>query len=153
MDQQLDKLTIYCDGACSGNPGPGGCACIIFNDSRIVKKSKYYKYATNQQMEISAVIMALKLLSKPYHIDIYTDSMYVINTATKWLDGWLENGLTKANMDLWCLYKQLSAKHSIEFHHIKGHSGDKLNEMCDKLAVGAYINQKDFYEVVDKDNF
>ena len=146
----MDNLTIYTDGACSGNPGPGGCACIVFNDKRVVRKSAYSNQTTNQRMEIQALLMALKLLSKPYNITIYSDSKYVINTCESWLDNWLSKGLTdKANMDLWLQYKELSKMHNINFIHVKGHSNNKYNEECDKLAVNAYVHKKGIYEIIN----
>lgn len=142
----LDKLIIYTDGACEPNPGEGGWACVVMNSIHEVRQSGYEEYSTNQRMEITSVLEALRMLSKPYEIDLYTDSMYVINTASSWLDGWIARGdTTKANLDLWYEYKDLSEGHIIHFHHIKGHNGDTFNEICDSLAVGAIKDKKGSY--------
>lgn len=145
----MSKITIYADGACEPNPGEGGWACVLFTDKREVRKSGYVESSTNQRMEITAVIEALKLMGKSYNVELYTDSMYVINCATNWLDGWLERGEQKANMDLWLEFKELADKHNINFHHVKGHTGDVNNELCDTLAVRAIKNKKGYYEIND----
>lgn len=142
----MDKLTIYTDGACEPNPGEGGWSCIIIGNGKEIRKSGYVENSTNQRMEVTAILEALKLLGNPYEIDLYTDSIYSVNTASSWLDSWLAKGITnKANMDLWTQYKELSNKHIIHFHHIKGHSGDTYNELCDYLAVDAIKNKSGKY--------
>lgn len=139
----MDKLIIYTDGACEPNPGEGGWACVIIGCGKKVIKSGYESQSTNQRMEVTSILEALKLLSKPYEIDLYTDSAYSIGCATQWLDNWITNGVTnKANMDLWYQYKELSKGHVISFHHVKGHSGIAYNEVCDQYAVSAIKNKK-----------
>ena len=142
----MDKLTIWADGACEPNPGKGGYGYIIRGMGKQLTANGYDPQSTNQRMEITAILEALKNISKPYDITIYTDSMYCVNTITKWLAGWLAKKIEKANMDLWYEYVRLSAPHKIQIYHVKGHAGHEMNEACDQLAVSAIKGVK-VYEV------
>ena len=138
------KYKIYTDGACSGNPGPGGWAAIIISDNEI--KETFFgseKNTTNNQMELTAPIKAIQKFKKKSEILIFTDSTYVRDGITTWIKKWEKNGWKTAlkkpvkNKDLWKKLKNLSSKHSIKWIWIKGHSQDKYNNLVDELAQGA----------------
>ena len=138
------KYKIYTDGACSGNPGPGGWAAIIIVNNEI--KDTFFgseKNTTNNQMELMAPIEAIQKFNKKSEISIFTDSTYVKNGITNWIKQWEKNGWKTAskkpvkNKDLWKKLKNLSSKHSIKWIWIKGHSQDKYNNLVDELAQGA----------------
>jgi ribonuclease HI len=135
-----DKIIIYTDGACSGNPGVGGWGAILMFKEHEKKISGGSKEATNNQMEIRAVIEALKTIKKPAEIIIYTDSKYVMDGITKWIFGWKKNGWRTAdrkavkNSELWQELDCEVSKHKIEWRWVKGHSGDKYNDIADELA-------------------
>jgi len=139
----MKKVIIFTDGACKGNPGPGGFAAILkYGDiERIIAGAN--PQTTNNQMELLAVIKALEALKKACKIDLFTDSQYVKNGITKWIDKWMRNGwLTSArkpvkNRALWKRLQKAAEQHEINWHWIRGHSGDELNERVDKLAVEA----------------
>ena len=148
----LVKLQIYTDGACSGNPGPGGWACIINLDKKIKKISGGKKCTTNNQMELTAVLMSLSWLLKNHDklesngydcYEIYSDSAYAINTFTNWMYSWERNNWTKSdgkvpeNLDLVKAFFDLSKTMDINFIKVKGHKGNKYNELADKLATSA----------------
>jgi ribonuclease HI len=128
------RITIYTDGACSGNPGPGGYAAILVaRDSRgnVIKERQIVggaKDTTNNRMEITAVIEGLKALTRPTEVTVVTDSKYVMNTVT---EGWKR----KKNNDLWQQLDDLTAKHQASWEYVKGHAGHEYNERCDRLAV------------------
>jgi ribonuclease HI len=127
----MDKVTLYTDGACQGNPGPGGFAAILVfhdDDDREVEIVGGKAQTTNNQMEITSVIKGLEALDKPCEVRIVSDSKYVINTMTQ---GWKR----KANLDLWPTLDALCAKHRVSWSYVKGHAGHKYNERCDQLAV------------------
>ncbi|AUR51972.1 ribonuclease HI [Aquella oligotrophica] len=129
------KLIIYTDGACKGNPGIGGWGAILFYGEH---KKELYGYAsdtTNNRMELTAVIEALKALNRSCEIEIYTDSQYVKRGITEWIHGWLrKNWKDVKNPDLWQeLLKQTKA-HTISWHWVRGHNGDINNERADELA-------------------
>jgi len=132
-----NKIEIYTDGACSGNPGPGGYAAILLYKDKQKIISGHEKNTTNNRMELKAVIEALKALkTKRIPVVIYTDSTYVQKGLTEWLENWKKRDFKKVkNPDLW---KELDLLVSdfpdLEIRHIRGHSGDKFNEMADKLA-------------------
>ncbi|MBQ3116826.1 MAG: ribonuclease HI [Alphaproteobacteria bacterium] len=136
----MKKIELYTDGACSGNPGNGGWGYLL--KYRDVQKENYggLPQTTNNQMELTAVIEGLKALKEPCHIDLYTDSKYVLEGATKWLVGWKEKGWKKAdkkmvlNQELWQELDSLLSQHQIEWHWVKGHAGHPENERVDKLA-------------------
>ncbi|MDO4833102.1 MAG: ribonuclease HI [Clostridia bacterium] len=140
----LTKVDIFTDGACSGNPGPGGYGTILRAGGVEKELSGGEANTTNNRMELMAVIIGLKALKRPCDITIYTDSQYVANGITKgWAEGWKKNGWRKAdkkpalNSDLWeTLLSELS-KHEYRIIWLKGHAGHPENERCDKLAVAA----------------
>ncbi len=138
------KITIYTDGACSGNPGPGGYgAILVFGDKR-KEISGGYKNTTNNRMEMLAVIKALEALKESCAVTIVSDSKYVVDSVTKgWAARWKQNNWKKsdkskaANPDLWEKLLSLLEKHHCEFKWIEGHAGHPENERCDEIAVGA----------------
>ena len=140
----MENIVIYTDGACSGNPGKGGWgAILIYGD---VKKeiSGSNISTTNNQMELTAPIEALKLLKRPCNVKVYSDSAYLINALTQgWLKNWKKNGWKTAdkkdvkNKNLWMEIDKLMQIHSIEWIKVKGHSDNEYNNRCDELAVNA----------------
>ena len=138
------KYKIYTDGACSGNPGPGGWAVIILVNNEI--KEMFFgseKNTTNNQMELLAPIKAIQKFKKKSEISIFTDSTYVRDGITIWIKKWEQNGWKTAskkpvkNKELWKKLKNLSSKHSIKWIWVKGHAQDKYNNLVDELAQGA----------------
>ena len=137
-----DEVTIYTDGACSGNPGPGGWGTIL--SARGVKKelSGGERETTNNRMELTGVIRGLEALKYPCEVTLTTDSRYVVDSVTKgWVYGWKKRGWIKSdkkpalNVDLWEKLLPLLEKHKVEFVWVKGHAGHPENERCDRLAV------------------
>ena len=141
------KYVIYTDGACSGNPGPGGWGAIILceekNETNISGKEKS---TTNNRMELMAPIMALRKIKKASKIIIYTDSIYLKNGITTWIKKWEKNGWKSTNKkpvknkDLWVTLNRLSKGHVIDWKWVKAHAGNKYNEIADKLATAAIGN-------------
>ena len=138
------KYKIYTDGACSGNPGPGGWAVIILANNEIKEMfSGSEKNTTNNQMELLAPIKAIQKFKKKSEISVFTDSTYVKDGMTTWIKQWEKNGWKTAskkpvkNKDLWKKLKNLSSKHSIKWIWVKGHAQDKYNNLVDELAQGA----------------
>ena len=138
-----EKVTIYTDGGCTGNPGPGGWACVILAGGKEHHFSGGDAATTNNRMEMTAVITALKKIIEmglPLKADLYTDSQYVKNGLTQWIHGWIRNGWKTAskkpvkNKELWIEMKELCDRFELEWHWVKGHSGDKYNELCDSLV-------------------
>ena len=141
------KYTIYTDGACSGNPGPGGWGAVIFDNNNKQKNiSGSVKDTTNNRMELSAAIMALKKIKTKSEITIYTDSIYVKNGITEWVMKWKENGWKNSNKklvknkDLWIKLDSLCQKNEIDWKWVKGHSTNKYNNLADELATQAIKN-------------
>jgi ribonuclease HI len=138
-------ITIYTDGACSGNPGPGGYGAVLLDTSgRRRELSAGFRNTTNNRMELLGVIAALEALKKPCDVTLVSDSEYVINAITKgWLVNWQKKGWRKAdkkpvmNIDLWQRLLPKLDEHTIEFRWVKGHAGNIENERCDELAVAA----------------
>ena len=136
----MSKVYLYTDGACSGNPGPGGWACLLKYNEAQKEISGGAKETTNNQMELTAVIEGLSLLNKPCEVELFTDSKYVLEGATKWLEGWIQKGWKKAdkkpvlNRGLWEKLIPLFEKHSITWHWVKGHAGHPENERVDTMA-------------------
>ncbi len=134
-------VLLYTDGACSGNPGPGGWACILVYNGIEKEFSDGEHETTNNRMEMTAVIKGLQALKEPCDIDLYTDSKYVLEGATKWLAGWQEKGWKRAdkkpvlNVDLWQILSDQMGRHNITWHWVKGHAGNTFNEKVDALAV------------------
>ena len=133
-------VEIYTDGACSGNPGPGGWGTILRFDGVEKELCGGAADTTNNRMELMAVIEGLKALTRPCHVRVYTDSKYVMDGVTKWLEGWVRKGWKTAakkkvkNQDLWeILYQELKA-HTVSWEWVKGHSGHPENERADALA-------------------
>ena len=128
-------IKLYTDGACSGNPGPGGWASIIINGDYIHKISGSDKSTTNNRMEIIAVIEGLKMTSEASKVEVITDSAYVVNTMTK---GWKRN----KNQDLWGELDTLVSNRDVKFTWVKGHASNQYNNECDKMAVSEYQKYK-----------
>jgi ribonuclease HI len=148
MDYPLAE--IYTDGACSGNPGPGGWAALIIRDGAIEELSGGEGRTTNQRMELRAAAEALKALAVPSRVRLYSDSAYLVNCFRQgWMERWLKNGwLTAAgkpveNRDLWQEIQAQALRHRVEWHKVKGHGDNKHNERCDRLARRAIIYQGD----------
>lgn len=143
----MKNVEIYTDGACSGNPGKGGWGAVLVYNSKEKQLSGGEKETTNNRMELTAVIMALKALKEPCSVRLTTDSKYVCDSINKgWVYSWKRNNWKKAdkkpalNTDLWQELLELLNVHKVEFVWVKGHNGHKYNEICDKLAVGEYQN-------------
>lgn len=140
----MKRITIYTDGACSGNPGPGGWAAILQYQGRERELSGGEAATTNNRMEMRAAIEALKALRVPCEADIHTDSAYLHRPFTEgWIDRWKRNGWRTAsrkpveNQDLWMELVELADRHSVNWVKVKGHSDDELNNRADRLAVEA----------------
>jgi len=138
------KYTIYTDGACSGNPGPGGWGAVIFDQDKKQKNiSGNAKNTTNNRMELMAPIMALKKIKSKSEVTIFTDSTYVKNGITEWIKKWKKNGWKSANKkpvknkDLWIKLNDLCKKYKIDWKWIKGHSNNEYNDLADDLATRA----------------
>lgn len=140
----MDKVTIYTDGACSGNPGPGGWGSILMSGNNQKEISGGKKDTTNNIMELTAVIEALKLLKRPCEVDLYSDSAYVVNAFLQdWISGWIKNNWKNSskeevkNKELWQELISLTQTHKVTFHKVKGHSDNEYNNRCDELARNA----------------
>ena len=134
------RVVIYTDGACKGNPGIGGWCAFLSIDEHVRELFGGELQTTNNRMELKATIEALTALKYPCSVDLYTDSVYVRDGVTKWLDNWKRNGWRTAgkqpvkNQDLWEQLDRVMAQHTITWHWVKGHSGDPGNERADSLA-------------------
>jgi len=135
-----EKVTIWTDGACSGNPGPGGWGAVLtFGDHR-KELAGGEAATTNNRMELTAAIRALEALKRPCSIDLHTDSAYLRGGITSWLAGWKKNGWRTAdkkpvkNVELWQELERAAAPHDVRWHWVKGHAGDPMNERADELA-------------------
>ena len=138
----MKQVTIYTDGACSGNPGPGGWGAILEWNGREKELSGGERETTNNRMELSGVIFALSALKEPCAVDLYTDSKYVFDAVDKgWVYSWRKNGWRKAdkkpalNVDLWERLLPLLETHRVTWHWVKGHAENEKNNRCDALAV------------------
>lgn len=144
-ETQLPAVEIFTDGACSGNPGPGGWGAILRAGAREKELWGGAPETTNNRMELSAVIYALRALKRAARVDLYTDSQYVQKGITQWLDGWKRRGWKTAagdavkNRDLWQALEEAAAAHAHElrWHWVKGHAGHPQNERADALARAA----------------
>ena len=141
------KYVIYTDGACSGNPGPGGWGAVILNEEKKdTNISGKEQSTTNNRMELMAPIMALRKIKKASKVIIYTDSIYLKNGITIWIKNWEKNGWKSVNKkpvknkDLWITLNNLSKEHVIDWKWVKAHAGNKYNEIADKLATNAIRN-------------
>ena len=139
---EISEVTIYTDGACSGNPGPGGWAAILIAGNYRKELSGGEANTTNNRMELEGVINGLRALTRPCNVTIYSDSAYVVNAFNQnWLDKWMKNGWKNsakaevANSDLWKELVVLTTTHKVTFSKVKGHADDELNNRCDELAV------------------
>ena len=143
----MDKVIIYTDGACSGNPGPGGWGSILMMGENRKEISGGKKDTTNNVMELTAGIEALKLLKRPCKVDLYSDSAYVVNAFLQnWILGWIKNGWKNSskeevkNKELWQELFSLTKIHDVTFHKVKGHADNEYNNRCDELARNAIKN-------------
>lgn len=134
------KVLIYTDGACRGNPGPGGWGAILISNGREKELCGGEPATTNNRMELMAAICALEALNKPCKVELHTDSQYVKNGVTQWIHGWKARGWKTAdkspvkNEDLWKRIDQARARHEVDWRWVKGHAGHELNERADVLA-------------------
>lgn len=135
----MNLVTIYTDGAAKGNPGNGGYGTVLMAGGHIKKLSQGFVLTTNNRMELLAVIIGLESLNRKCSVNIYSDSKYVVDSVEKgWVFGWQKKGFKgKKNIDLWKRFLLIYKDHVVKFHWVKGHAGDKYNEMCDELAVKA----------------
>ncbi len=139
----MSGIEIFTDGACSGNPGPGGWGAILRTGAHEKELSGGERATTNNRMEMMAVIQGLAALTKPSKVTLYTDSRYVLDGATKWIKNWKKNGWKTAdkkpvkNEDLWRLLEVEAARHEIAWRWVRGHDGHAENERADALARGA----------------
>lgn len=136
----LQSVEIFCDGACSGNPGPGGYGAILRCGRHEKEISGGAKETTNNRMELSAAIEALRLLTRPCRVTITTDSQYLVKGMTEWISGWQRKGWRNSkkepvvNRDLWELLLELTQPHIVQWRWVRGHAGHTENERCDRLA-------------------
>ena len=138
----MKQVTIYTDGACSGNPGPGGWGAILMYGAHKRELSGGEADTTNNRMELTAVIRALSLLKEPCIVELWSDSKYVIDGLSKgWAKGWKAKGWVKSdkkpalNPDLWDELLRLESIHTLRYHCVKGHAENEFNNRCDELAV------------------
>lgn len=140
---QENWVEIFSDGACSGNPGPGGWGTILRCGGHVKELSGYEPETTNNRMELSGAIAGLEALKRPCKVSLTTDSEYVKKGMTEWVDGWVARGWKTAgkkpvaNRDLWERLVALTRDHQVEWHWVRGHAGHAENERCDALARAA----------------
>lgn len=136
----MDKIEIFTDGACKGNPGPGGWGALLVADGKQKELFGGEPNTTNNRMEMTAIIEALSALNRPCNVVLHTDSQYVLKGITEWIEGWKARGWKTAakapvkNVDLWLALDAEQARHHIEWHWVRGHSGHVGNERADALA-------------------
>ncbi len=139
----MKTVEIFTDGACSGNPGPGGWGTILRYNGAERELSGYSPLTTNNQMELAAVINGLRALKEPCHVIVYTDSQYIKNGITMWIRKWKMNGWKTSakepvkNKELWEDLDQTCRRHNVEWRWVKGHAGHPENERCDRMARDA----------------
>jgi ribonuclease HI len=135
-----ERVIIHTDGACSGNPGPGGWGAVLQYGDTIKELKGGAQLTTNNQMELTAAIEALNALKRPVQVELHTDSVYVKDGLNKWIHGWKRNGWRTSdkkpvkNVELWQALDKAVSRHTIEWHWVKGHNGDEMNERADELA-------------------
>lgn len=140
MAADAKPVVIYTDGACSGNPGPGGWGAVLIYDTRRKELSGGAPATTNNRMELMAAIAALEALKRPSKVELHTDSNYVMAGITSWIHGWRRNGWRTAdrkpvkNADLWQRLEAAGARHAVDWRWVRGHAGDTENERADALA-------------------
>jgi ribonuclease HI len=138
-----ERITIYTDGACSGNPGPGGWGAILIFKGTEREVSGGEALTTNNRMEMTAAIEGLNALKRPCSVDLFTDSQYVMQGITAWMKNWKRRGWKTAdnkpvkNEDLWRRLDEAAARHDVKWHWVKGHADDAINNRVDELAVAA----------------
>lgn len=149
----MKEIILYTDGACSGNPGPGGWGSILFYTDNSGTEHKLElsggeKSTTNNRMELTAVIEGIKKLTTSCKITVYSDSQYVCNAFNKgWIYGWIKKGWVNSskepvkNIDLWKLYLEVARNHEVSFINVKGHSDNVYNNRCDELARAAIVRK------------
>lgn len=136
----MSHVIIHTDGACKGNPGPGGWGAILQSGGKTKELRGGERLTTNNRMELTAAIMALEALNRPCRVDLHTDSKYVMDGITSWIHGWKARGWKTAdkkpvkNDDLWKQLDAARARHEVKWHWVKGHAGHALNERADTLA-------------------
>ena len=136
-------ITIYTDGACSGNPGPGGWGTVLIYNGQEKELSGFEAATTNNQMELMGAIKGLESLKEPCTVELYTDSKYVSQGMTEWIIGWMKNNWRNSakkpvkNKELWVRLHAACQQHSVTFHWVKGHADNPYNNRCDELAVAA----------------
>lgn len=140
----MKAVSIYSDGACSGNPGPGGWGTILIYGSQEKELSGHDPDTTNNRMELLGVITGLEALKRPCTVEVHSDSQYVVNAFNQhWVEGWLKRGWKNSkkepvkNSDLWKRLLEAKKPHNVSFHWVKGHAGHPENERCDELATSA----------------
>lgn len=144
----MRHVTVFTDGACAGNPGPGGWAAILVDEAGRRELSGYVPATTNNRMELTAAIEALRALLAPSAVDLHTDSQYLRTGMAEWLARWKRNGWRTAarkpvkNEDLWRLLDDLAATHQVRWHWVRGHDGHPENERCDELANAAIRDRR-----------
>ena len=145
----MKTVTLYTDGACSGNPGPGGWGCILEYNGVQKELSGGETETTNNRMELTAVIEGLQALKESCIVELYSDSKYVIDALQKgWAESWRQKGWRKAdkkpalNPDLWEILLKLTARHEMHYHWVKGHADNPMNNRCDEMAVAQWKKLK-----------
>ncbi|WP_350342454.1 ribonuclease HI [Proteinivorax tanatarense] len=140
----MKEIELYTDGACSGNPGPGGYGFVLKYKEHIKEKSQGYASTTNNRMELMAIIKGLESLKESCNVKVYSDSKYIVDAINKkWVYKWEKNNWLRSNnkpalnSDLWKRLLELVEKHNVEFNWVKGHAGHPENERCDQLATSA----------------
>ena len=145
----MKTVTLYTDGACSGNPGPGGWACILLYGEHKLELSGGEPNTTNNRMELTGVIRGLQALKQPCVVELYSDSKYVVDALEKgWAEGWRKRGWVRSdkkpalNPDLWETLLDLCQVHQVNLHWVKGHASNPYNNRCDELAVAEWKKLK-----------
>ena len=144
----MSHVIIHTDGACKGNPGPGGWGAVLQAAGKCKEMSGGEPVTTNNRMELMAAIMALEALTRPCRVDLHTDSKYVMDGITSWIHGWKARGWKTAdkkpvkNDDLWKRLDVARARHTVKWHWVKGHAGHELNERADQLANRGIVEMR-----------
>ncbi len=148
--QPLTEVTIYTDGACSGNPGPGGWAAILLAHGVEKEMSGFEEDTTNNRMELIAALKALQALNRPCRVNLYSDSAYLVSAFNEnWIINWQKNGwknaakIPVANQDLWKALWKEHERHEITWHKVKGHADNEYNNRCDKMAVNEILRNSE----------